>query len=148
MGTDTNKLAPWFVTGFAERECSFTYSRSRRGLSLYFGIRFQKGDSALLGRVRSFFGDGGTIYARRGPGNSQRSPASSYYYRVTRIGDLLRIVTHFDLYPLQGAKRKSFETWREMVLLKSGPEPAEAAQLDLLAAQLSALVPAGRSRTR
>ena len=148
MSTDRSKLTPWFITGFAERECSFTYSHSQRGLSLYFGIRFQKGDSALLARVRSFFGDAGTIYTGRVPANSQHSPASSYYYRVTRIGELLRIVTHFDLYPFQGAKRESFEIWREMAILKSGPDPAEAGQLDLLAAQLSALVPAGRSRSR
>ena len=148
MSTDTQHPTPWFVTGFAERESTFTYSRSRRGLSLYFGIQFRTEDSALLRQIRRFFGDAGTIYPRRAPGETRRSPTIAYYYRVTRIGELLRIVSHFDLYPFQGSRRASFEIWREMVVLKAGPEPAEAERLDLLAAQLSALVPAGRSRTR
>ena len=148
MNTDTKDLAPWFVTGFAERESSFTYSRSKRGLSLYFGIRFRSGDSALLRRFRQFFGGAGATYPRRGPAGTRRSPATAYDYRVTRIGELLRVVSHFDLYPFQGAKRDSFEVWREMVVLKAGPEPAEAERLDLLAARLSALVPPGRIRAR
>ena len=148
MSTDTQQPTPWFVTGFAERESTFTYSRSRRGLSLYFGIQFKTEDSALLRRIRRFFGEAGTIYPRRAPGETRRSAAVAYYYRVTRIEELLRIVTHFDLYPFQGSKRDSFEVWREMVVLKAGPDPVEASRLDLLAAQLSALVPAGRSRTR
>ena len=148
MSTDTQHPTPWFVTGFAERESTFTYSRSRRGLSLYFGIQFRTEDSALLRQIRRFFGDAGTIYPRRAPGETRRSPTIAYYYRVTRIGELLRIVSHFDLYQFQGSRRASFEIWREMVVLKADPEPAEAERLDLLAAQLSALVPAGRSRTR
>ena len=141
MNTDMIDLDPWFVTGFAERESTFTYSRSRRGLSLYFGIQFKPADLALLRRIRRFFNDAGRIYPRRTAGNNTRSAASAYYYRVTRIGELLRIVSHFDLHPFQGSKRDSFEIWREMVVAKAGPEPAEPERLNLLAAQLSARVP-------
>lgn len=148
MNTDNDDLAPWFVTGFAERQSTFTYGRSRRGLSLYFGIQFRAEDKALLDRLRRFFGDVGRIYPRRAPRETARSPAGAYYYRVTRIAELLRIVSHFDLYPFQGSRLGSFEIWREMVLLKAGPEPTEPEHLDLLAAQLSALVPPGRSRPR
>ena len=148
MNTDTTDLSPWFVTGFAERESTFTYSRTQRGLSIYFGMQFKPADAPMLRRIRRFFGDAGRIYPRRPPGATRRSAATAYYYRVTRIGELLRIVSHFDLYPFQGARRDSFEIWREMVVLKAGPEPPEPGRLDLLAAQLSALVPPGRSRPR
>lgn len=148
MSTYKVDLSPWYVTGFAERESTLTYSRSRRGLALYFGIRFKGADANLPRRVCRFFGNAGKIYPRRAPGESSRSPASAWYYRVTRIDELLRVVSHFDLHPFQGAKRESFEIWREMLLLKSGPEPVDAERLNLLAAQLSALVPPGRSRRR
>jgi len=148
MDTYTEPLHPWFVTGFAERESTFTYSRSLRGLSLYFGVQFKPEDAALLRRVRNFFGDTGKIYTRRPPGETGGSKTGAHYYRITRINELLRIVSHFDLYPFQGSKRESFEIWREMVVLKAGPESADAERLNLLAAQLSSLVPPGRVRSR
>lgn len=144
--TYDNVLAPWFVTGFAERECTFTYSRSRRGLSLYFGIRFRAEDERLLRRFRRFFGEAGRVYPRRAPGEGPRRPVVAYHYRVTRVAELLRIVNHFDLHPFHGSRRESFEIWREMVLLKAGADAVETERLDLLAAQLSSLVPPGRAR--
>jgi len=148
MNTDTEIIASWYVTGFAERDSSFTYSRSRRGLALYFGMRATLDDAPLLRRIQQALGGVGTIYTRRPAASAARGGTArpSVYFRVTRIGELFRVVSHFDLHPLQGSKRASFEIWRDMVLLKAGPEPAEADQLNLLAAQLSSLAPRNRKR--
>ena len=150
MNTDKQAVAPWFVTGFAERDSSFTYSRSRRGLALYFGMRSTPADARLMGRIQQTLGGVGKIYSplRTDAVARGRTSRPSIYFRVTRIAELLRVVSHFDLHPLQGSKRASFEVWREMVLLKSGPEPTDSEQLNLLAAQLSSLAPRNRPRAR
>jgi hypothetical protein len=146
MNTYQTDIAPWFLTGFAERESSFTYSRSRRGLALYFALRSRAADAPLLQRIQTFLGGAGRIYSRRRRASETGGSASSAsaYFRVTRIDELMRVVSHFDLYPMQGTKRTSFEVWREMVLLKAGPESADADQMNLLAAQLSSLTARGR----
>lgn len=114
------------MTGFADATASFTYSRSGRQLSLYFGIKST--DELLLKRLRSFFGVG-RIYELK---------AAARYYRVTHREDLVRVVAHFDEFPLQSSKQQSFEIWREMVQLKAQFRQPNRAALDGLAARLSA----------
>ena len=110
-------LDPWYVTGFAEGGGTFTYSRSSGNIGLYFAIRLTRVDVPVLGQIQQFFGGVGKIYDQK-PRDRYQSQATSYY-RVTRCRDLLRVVSHFDQYPLQGARRASFEIWREMVAIKN-----------------------------
>jgi len=129
-------MSPDYVTGLIEAAGSFTYSRSRGQLSLYFAVRLGAADEALLRDVRRFFGGHGRIYSVR-PASERSKPAS--YYRVNRLAELRRIVAHFDHHPLRGSKRRSYEIWKEMVVLKvaSFGEPPRA-RLDSLARRLSA----------
>jgi hypothetical protein len=126
MGTLTD---PWYVTGFAEAAGSFTYSRSGRQLMLVFAVRLPRANLKILEGFRSFFGGVGRVYAR-----------DSCSFRVTRPADLLRVVEHFDRYPLRGERREAYRVWREMVFLRAthhGSAPPE--QLGKLAKALSAL---------
>jgi hypothetical protein len=139
-------LDPWYVTGFVDGEGIFTYNRDRgrTRTAVVFAIRLVATDRAILESVRRFFGGSGRIYsapkraARRRAGFSK----ATCYFKVTRPAELLRIVDHFDRYPLQAQKRQVYDIWREMVFLRAayhgGPQPAE---LDDLAAKLSATVP-------
>jgi hypothetical protein len=133
-------LDPWYVTGFADGEASFTYSRSGKQMGLYFGIKLTARDRPLLDRIRDFFGFG-FIYDVKPVAATARSgwTKSSAYYRVTRNADLLRIVAHFDSYPLQGNKAATYAIWRQMVELKSAFRKPDREQLTALALQLSAL---------
>jgi hypothetical protein len=113
------------VTGFADAAASFTYSRSSKQLALYFSVKVADTDRTLLEDLQAFFG-AGRIYA----------PA---YFRVTRRDDLLRIVDHFDRYPLQSSKRTTYEVWRKMAVAKQHFRRPDRALLADLAARLSEL---------
>jgi hypothetical protein len=128
-------ISPDYVTGVIEVAGTFTYSRSRGQLSLYFALRLGAEDIAVLRAVRRFFGGGGRIYTVRPAKGSKRA----CYYRVTRLGELRRIVSHFDRHALRGSKRRSYEIWKEMVVLKvaSFGDPPRG-RLDSLARKLSA----------
>ena len=125
-----NDLDPWYVTGFAEGQGSFTYSRNGKQLSLYFSIKLGETDEPLLAAIQGFFGGIGSIYYVQ--------PRASAYYRVCRREQLPVIVEHFDTYPLRGGKVAAYQIWREMVILKQRFRQPDRAELQDLAAQLSA----------
>jgi hypothetical protein len=118
------------VTGFVSGVGSFTFHRSGRQLLLVFAVRLPARGRPLLESIRKFFRGSGKIY--------DVAAGASCYLRVNRSAELLRIVDHFERYPLRGAKRRGYEIWREMVLVKAahfgGPSPPE---LDQLAEKLS-----------
>src|SRR5688572_22371514 len=90
-GTDMTDLDPWYVTGFAEGQGSFTYSRNGKQLSLYFAVKLAEADEPILQAIRDFFGGIGSIYLLRA--------RASAYYRVCRREQLPVIIDHFDTYP-------------------------------------------------
>jgi hypothetical protein len=134
--------SPGYVTGLVEAAGSFTYSRSRGQLSLYFAIRVGGGDVDVLRAVQRYFGGHGRIYSVRGTRKGS-NPAS--YYRVNRLAELRRVVSHFDRHPLRGSKRRSYEIWKRMVMLKVATfgEPP-GARLESLARALSGSSARGR----
>jgi hypothetical protein len=136
-------LDPWFVTGLAEGEGTFTYSRSGKHLSLYFAIKMVKHDEDLLSDVRVFFGGIGKLYyvKPRLPTPNAGFTKSAVYYRVCRREELTEIVEHFDEYPLRGTKRHSFLIWKEMVALKQDFRRPKQETLEELAKMLSANSP-------
>jgi LAGLIDADG DNA endonuclease family protein len=119
----SSDLHPWFVTGFVEGEGTFTFSRHREGsLSLYFGVKLTEIDRPILEALQAFFGGAGKLYyvqprAALTPNSGYTKAAS--YYRISKAQDLVRVVRHFDSFPLRGCKRTSYAIWREMVMLKT-----------------------------
>lgn len=136
----TIDLDPWYVTGFAEGECSFTYSRSTNSIGMYFAIKLTAADRPLLESIQGFFGGIGTIYSvnPRTPAANAGYTRSAALYRVTRVGELLWIVRHFDRYPVRGSKALTYSLWRQMVALKAQhPRKSDHPTLSLLAIRLS-----------
>ncbi len=131
---------PWYVTGFVDGAGSFTYSRSGRQIGLYFAVKLTEADRIVLDHLQQFFGGIGNIYkvVPRTPRAGSGYTKTVSYFRVTRLEDLKRVVDHFDRYPLQTAKRGSYEIWREMVALKQAFRKPDRERLNALAAQLSA----------
>ncbi len=140
-GTSLPELDPWYVTGFAEGEASFTYSRSGRQMALYFAIKLPELDEPILDAIRAFFGGIGTIYhvqpSDGASPNQARSKAASYY-RVSHREQLAVVVDHFDAYPLRGTKAAAYYIWREMVMLKRQFRNPPRDRLEELAVRLSA----------
>ena len=120
-------LDPWFVSGFADGQANFTFSRSGRQTALYFAIKAAAGDD-ILELIQQFFGGAGRIY-----GVTERTRM----YRITRADELRRVVEHFDRYPLRSAKRDSYQLWREMVELKIEFRRGSKEALQALATRLS-----------
>jgi hypothetical protein len=134
-------LSPWYVTGFVESAGSFTYNRSGDRLTLIFAVRLSESNRTLLARLQRFFDGIGRIYTTRVAREKEGTPRTRNvsYYRVNRTRELLRVVEHFDAYPLRGRKRTAFRVWREMVFLRAthhGSRPPD--ELNDLAAKLSA----------
>lgn len=137
------RFSPWYVTGFADGEGIFTYSRGSQQLMVVFAVRLTATDRSLLESIKAFFGGAGRIYSaprRLNPGGGRTK--SSCYYRVNRPNELLQIVDHFDTYPLQGEKLKSYRIWREMVFLRAAYHGVQTpSELLELAKELSRTVP-------
>ena len=123
-------LDPHYIVGVTEWGGSFTYSLSKGGVTLYFAIKSSAKDLTLLLKVRDRLGVG-KVY--RGGGKK----GAWVYYRVNRLGDLIKIVNYFDRYPLQGMKHHAFEIWREMVNCKRRKLSADKKRIFDLADKLS-----------
>ena len=135
------KIDPWYVTGFAEGEGSFTFSRAGKHMALYFAIKLTAKDEPILVAIQKFLGGIGTIYPvkARKPQTRAGYTKSARYFRVTNIADLEYVIQHFDRYPLCGLKAQSYLIWREMVLLKKNFRNVPIEKLETLAQKLSSL---------
>lgn len=147
VGTFSRRtLDPWFVTGFADGEGSFTFSRSGKQIAIYFAIKLVATDQPLLESIQDYFGVG-KIYRVQARSPSQGATSggatkTASMYRVTRHNELPRVIEHFDNYPLQGEKRNGYAIWREMALLKTlFRKGADRELLSDLAQKLSSLAP-------
>ncbi len=101
-------MDPWYVTGLAEGEGCFCISfairpKLRVGLEARpsFSLSLNERDRELLGDLQAFFGCGWIRESR-----SDRT----FKYEARSVSDLVdRIVPHFEVHPLRGAKRRSFD---------------------------------------
>lgn len=125
-------LSQNYITGLCEWAGSFTYSYSpgKGGITLYFGIRSSTRDLTLLLKVRDFF-EVGKVY--RG-GQGQKKWA---YFRVNKLGDLIKIARHFEQHPLISVKQHAFEIWKEMVACKRRKLPKDRTRILELAERIS-----------
>jgi hypothetical protein len=134
---DPSGLQPWYVTGFVEGAGSFTFNRSGDRITLAFAVRMKESNRRLLEELRRFFGGAGRIYSTRRAGNGSAA-RDTCLFRINRTRDLLRVVEHFNTYPLRGDKRKALGIWREMVFVRAthhGRRPPD--ELNELAEQLA-----------
>jgi hypothetical protein len=137
-------LDPWYVTGFAEGEGTFTFSRNGPSMALYFAIKLTRVDRPILEAIQDYFGGIGTIYdlkARPPAGAGSGYTKAAAYFRVSRREHLEVVAYHFDSYPLRGSKASSYAIWREMLILKRAFRKSDRLELDALAARLSAASP-------
>ena len=133
-------LAPEWVTGFADGEASFTYSRSSTQIALYFAVKLTAAEEPLLQRLQAFFG-GGTIYhvQPRAPRERSGATKTASYFRISRHDELPAVVAHFDRYPLRSTKKQVYELWRMMVLAKQQFRKPDRELLERLAEVITSL---------
>lgn len=115
------KLNPWYITGFSDGEVAFTYSRAGGAFNLYFSLRQREDNRAIVERIREFFDYIGEVYRSKGgvpEKEGDPKQQDSAYFRVTKVSQLLKVVEHFDKYPLQSRKQNAYLVWRKMVMHK------------------------------
>ena len=100
-----------YITGFADGEGSFLVSFSRRptlriGIEVRpsFSISQHERSKGILKKLQNFFGCGSMRFD---------SHDETYKYEVRSLDDLLvKIIPHFERYPLQTLKRIDFEKFK------------------------------------
>lgn len=115
----TNKLNPWFVTGFTDGEGCFLVnvrpnSKMKTGYSveLVFKISLHSKDIALVENLRNSLRVG-TVTARG---------SDCIQYWVGSLKDLYVIVHHFDNYPLITQKWSDYQLFKQVIYLMKGRE--------------------------
>jgi hypothetical protein len=96
----SNKLNPWYLTGFSDAEASFTVTfvknetlKTGYYIQPSFQINLGKNDLALLEKIKSYFKKVGTI---------TKSGSNSFMYRVRSLNDLNNVILpHFTEFPLK-----------------------------------------------
>lgn len=119
LHNNTNKLNPWFVTGFTDGEGCFMInlrpnSKLKTGYSveLVFKIALHSKDKPLVENLKNFFGVG-TVTARG---------SDCIQYWVGSLKDLHVIVDHFENYPLISDKWSDYQLFKQVVDLMKGRE--------------------------
>lgn len=135
-------MNPWYVTGFADGEAVFTYSKTATSFCLYFSIKQRESSRQIVEEIQKFF-NVGRIYKEKDPGSSSKNSTTQpyAYYRVTKISELEVIVGHFDKFPLRSQKKlEVYGVWRDMVMhKKNNYRRASYDYLSALAQRLSSL---------
>jgi hypothetical protein len=105
----SNQLNPFFITGFADAESSFSIlvqprpdSKTKWRVKAIFAICLNNKDIVILKNIQSWLGVG-RIY----------SSGTKVYYRVESFKDLQVIIDHFDKYPLVTAKKLDYALFRK-----------------------------------
>lgn len=115
LHNNTNKLNPWFVTGFTDDEGCFNvrFTKTSKGdsVNLRFLVTQHVRDAELLNSLVDYFGCG--RYCVR------LSTSLHGDYVVTKFEDIrCKIIPFFDKYPLQSEKYLDFLDFKKIMLLK------------------------------
>lgn len=102
--TPENNLNPHFVTGFCDAESCFTlnilknpFYKTGWKIGLVFDIHLHSKDINILYQIQKFFGVGYVNLHE-----------DSCHFQITKLGDLVFIIEHFNLYPLKTKKYADF----------------------------------------
>ena len=112
-------LNPYFVTGFADAESSFSTTiyknaKLKTGYRVqpFFAIGLNKQDSLLLNQLQEFFNGIGTMRIDK--------KANAIKYSVNSLKDLTTvIIPHFEKYPLITQKAADFTLFKQIVELNN-----------------------------
>lgn len=120
VGPKPSKLSPWFITGFTDAEGCFSisiYKDSTRPIGwrvcAEFLIGLHRKDVGLLRDIQGYLG---------GIGRIGKFAKDAYALRVNTIAQMLKIIDHFDKYPLISQKHADYLLWREIIFMMQRKE--------------------------
>lgn len=111
--SDHNKIhpiSPWFITGFTDAEGCFNVGLQKNPNGKFyvrpkFQIKVHSRDSLLLMRIKIYFGGIGNI-------NTNSKDSS---FTVRSLDEILKIILHFDNYPLITKKKADFILFKQII---------------------------------
>lgn len=103
-------ISPWFISGFTDAEGCFNISIQKNPNGKYyvrplFKIKLHLRDKPLLVRIQDYFGGIGKIHIT----------SKSCDYMVRSKDDIIKIISHFDKYPLITQKKADYELFKRIV---------------------------------
>ena len=106
----TKAISPLFITGYSDAEGCFNvgFQRNPNGkfyVRPLFQIQVHSKDSLLLMQIKNYLGGIGNIHIK---GNKS-------IFAIRSLDDILKIISHFDNYPLITQKRADFLLFKEIV---------------------------------
>lgn len=106
----THPISPVFISSYSDEKCSFKVNFKKNNGKFFvrplFQIKSHSRDNLLLMRIKDYFGGIGNIFT-----------SSNNSKFVVRSLDLIKILTHFDCYPLRTYKKAAdFILFKEIVL--------------------------------
>lgn len=111
----------WFITGFSDAEGCFSIylqkdprQRLGWGVHISFSITLHKRDLALLEKIKLYFEKNtNQEIGDLNSGYINRSSEDSFSYKIRSTTQLVKVVEHFDKYPLVTKKRQDYLLFRE-----------------------------------
>ncbi len=106
-----NPISPWFISGYSDAEGCFNVGFQKNPNGKFyvrpsFQIKVHSRDNLLLMQIKDYLGGIGNIYA-----NTNDSK-----FTVRSLDGILKIITHFDNYPLITQKKADFILFKEIIL--------------------------------
>lgn len=127
---DKNKLNPWFVTGFADAEGTFSVyfskSTSKLGMTVIplFQIGLHKKDEQLIKDIQGYFGGIGSISYSK----------DLVFYKVQSLKQIVSIIMpHFDKYPLITQKLADYKLFKQIIMMMDKKEHLKKEGLQAIA---------------
>jgi len=106
-----NPISPWFISGYSDAEGCFNVGIQKNPNGKFyvrpsFQIKVHSRDNLLLMQIKDYLGGIGNIYT-----NTNDSK-----FTVRSLDDILKIIAHFDNYPLITQKKADFILFKEIIL--------------------------------
>jgi hypothetical protein len=105
-----HSISPWFISGFSDAEGCFNVGLQKNPSGKFyvrplFQIKVHSKDNLLLMRLKDYFGGIGNIYI-----SSKDSK-----FMVRSLDEVLKIISHFDNYPLITKKKSDFILFKQII---------------------------------
>jgi hypothetical protein len=106
----TQSISPWFISGYSDAEGCFNVGLQKNPNGKFyvrpsFQIHVHSKDNLLLMQIKAYFQNMGNIYI-----SGEKSK-----FTVRSLDDILKIITHFENYPLITQKKADFILFKQII---------------------------------
>jgi hypothetical protein len=106
----TQSISPWFISGYSDAEGCFNVGLQKNPNGKFyvrpsFQIHVHSKDNLLLMQIKAYFQNIGNIYI-----SGEKSK-----FTVRSLDDILKIITHFENYPLITQKKADFILFKQII---------------------------------